>query len=114
MTTNFYDTCSLLLKSGDLFEEENSFIISSITLKELERIKEDRNKDPEIKYAARHFLDQLLQPENVNKCRIEVFKVAMLEPLIEADLEINDDLKILATALSLKEDYDLTFITNDH
>ena len=33
----FYDTCSLLKKVDSLFDEEN-FVISSVTLKELESI----------------------------------------------------------------------------
>ena len=35
----FYDTSSLLLKVDSLFEEEEKFVISSITLEELENIK---------------------------------------------------------------------------
>ena len=48
----FYDTCSLLRKVDSLFDEEN-FVISSVTLKELENIKTSVNKDAEIKYSAR-------------------------------------------------------------
>lgn len=32
MKTNFYDTCSLLLRSDDLFEQEENIMISSITI----------------------------------------------------------------------------------
>jgi len=50
----FYDTSSLLLKAGTLFDEnEEKFAISSITLKELEEIKTSFNKDANIKYTAR-------------------------------------------------------------
>ena len=38
----FYDTCSLLKKVDNLFDEEN-FVISSVTLKELESIKTSIN-----------------------------------------------------------------------
>jgi hypothetical protein len=58
MTIKFYDTCSLLLKAGDLFNEEN-FTISSITLQELENIKNSSNKDEDVKYSARKILQDL-------------------------------------------------------
>lgn len=50
MGTNvkFYDTCSLLLGLDDIFDEP--FIISSITLKELEDIKTSSHKDISQKY----------------------------------------------------------------
>ena len=56
----FYDTSSLLLKADTLFEDQEKFAISSITLEELEHIKTAANKDADIKYAARkltHILD---------------------------------------------------------
>ena len=54
MTYNFYDTSSLLLRSNNLFDDENEkIIISSVTLNELENIKTARNKSEEIKYKAR-------------------------------------------------------------
>ena len=49
MTYKFYDTCSLLLKTNHLFDEEDvKVVISSISLKELEDIKTANNKDAEI------------------------------------------------------------------
>jgi hypothetical protein len=56
MKIKFYDTSSLLLKANDLFENEEPFLISSITLHELEYIKNASNKDPDIKYAARQLI----------------------------------------------------------
>lgn len=53
MNIKFYDTSSLLLKANDLFDKDENFAISSITLQELESIKNAFNKDPDIKYAAR-------------------------------------------------------------
>ena len=53
----FYDTCSLLLAGESLFEQDKEpFLVSSITLKELERIKTASNKDADIKYSARLLL----------------------------------------------------------
>ena len=42
--TKFYDTSSLLLKADTLFEDNEYFAISSITLEELEHIKASANK----------------------------------------------------------------------
>jgi hypothetical protein len=47
MKNKFYDTSSLLLYHNKLNKEH--FVISSITLKELEEIKTSYNKDLEIK-----------------------------------------------------------------
>ena len=49
----FYDTSSLLLKADTLFEVNERFAISSITLEELEHIKTAANKDANVKFAAR-------------------------------------------------------------
>ena len=59
MNIKFYDTSSLLLKADSIFNNEEFFLISSITLHELEYIKNASNKDPDIKYAARHLLNEL-------------------------------------------------------
>lgn len=47
----FYDTCALLNLAEKAFQEP--FVISVFTLYELESIKTSRNKDAELKYAAR-------------------------------------------------------------
>ena len=116
MTYKFYDTCSLLLKTNHLFDEENVRVaISSITLQELEDIKTSRNKDAEIKYSARKLLHTL--KENTGLFDIWVFKEEMLEPIVNKGFtHINDDLRILACAF----DYDThihpdetVFVTND-
>ena len=103
----FYDTSSLLLKVGTLFDEnEEKFAISSITLKELEEIKTSFNKDANIKYAARQLLHLL--DEHDGEYEISIYKESMLQRIAENDLPITNDMKILASAL----DYDI-FVTND-
>jgi predicted ribonuclease YlaK len=105
----FYDTCSLLLMPNI----EEPFIISSITLEELENIKNSTTRDPDIKYAARqllHFLD------NASNCTIHIFKESMLNPIKEKDLSINNDMKILATAIDYNNNVrtdEVIFVTND-
>ena len=37
----------------------------------------------------------------------------MLKPIKEADLEINEDMKILATAIDYAQQEEIQFITND-
>ena len=43
----FYDTCSLLNNSKEIFASKQKFIISSITINELENIKTSDKKDAE-------------------------------------------------------------------
>lgn len=107
----FYDTSSILLET-DLFKE--NFIISSITLNELENIKTSSNKDTEIKLAARRLLQQL--HDNPNKYTVCIFQPSMTEALIKKNIDITNDTKILACAIWIeKESYpdNLAFVTND-
>lgn len=111
----FYDTSSLLLNADNLFNEGHPhFIISSITLNELENIKSSSKKDSEIKASAQKVLRKL--SENTDKYEVWVFQNHMLKPIEEKDLEITPDTKILSCAI----DYDKNvhpdetyFITND-
>ena len=110
----FYDTSSLLLKANTLFDNNEYFVISSITLEELENIKVSLSRDPDIKYAARKLLHCL--DEHKGEYDIHIFKENMLLPIKEKNLSISNDMKILATAI----DYDNTvrtdeviFVTND-
>ena len=108
---NFYDTSSLLLKVDSLFEENVPFAISSITLDELENIKTSSNKDQEVKYAARKLLHML--DENIEKVNIVIYKEKMLAPILDADLSVTNDTKILACAISCAKDNEVCFYTND-
>jgi predicted ribonuclease YlaK len=107
----FYDTSSLLLKATSLHEEP--FVISSITLQELENIKSSGRKDLEVKHNARLVLNYL---DNHDNYTIHIFTNSMLQPIEEMDLEVSNDMKILATAI----DYDkfvqpdeTIFVSND-
>ena len=113
MIYKFYDTCSLLLQGQHLFDEENAkVVISSITLQELENIKNSRNKDENVKFAARNILNIL--NNNIDKYEIHIYQPKMLDKFMQ--FEESNDIKILATAF----DYDsyihpdeTVFITND-
>lgn len=110
----FYDTSSLLIKGTTIFDEKEPFVISSITLEELEKIKTAFNKDDEIKFMARQLLHKL------DECRgayqVHIFKEKMLQPIIEKDLTISNDMKILATAIDYNNTVrtdEVIFVTND-
>ena len=90
----FYDTCSLLLLQNKAFEEK--FIISSITLNELEQIKTSKTKDEETKWAARHILHLLA--DNEDKYEIEIYKSHYEDDIKTLDLPISDDSKIIICA----------------
>ena len=108
----FYDTSSLLLKANTLFDEDEYFAISSITLEELENIKTSLSRDPDIKYAARKLLHCL--DEHKGSYDIHIFKESMLSPIKEKDLSISNDMKILATAINYNQEIDkIIFVTND-
>jgi predicted ribonuclease YlaK len=51
----FYDTCSLLNNYTAIFKDISSspFVMSNITFKELEEIKNSKNKDDDVKFKAR-------------------------------------------------------------
>lgn len=108
----FYDTSSLLLKANTLFDKDEYFAISSITLEELENIKTSLSRDPDIKYAARKLLHCL--DEHKGSYDIHIFKESMLSPIKEKDLSISNDMKILATAINYNQEIDkIVFVTND-
>ena len=109
---NFYDTSSLLLLTDEELNEH--FIISSITLHELENIKTSRSKDYDVKVVARRILHKLF--ENQGNYRVIIYYPEMLELLGSKPMDINDDLRILACALWADRNVapdDITFVSND-
>ena len=110
--SKFYDTCSLLLDANNIFKNKEKFIISSVTLEELEEIKVSSNKDSDIKYAARYVSREL--DEHADEYHVHIFKESMLNPIRDRDISINNDMKILATAIDYqKHDDNIIFVTND-
>lgn len=108
----FYDTSSLLIKLDNLFKEP--FVISSISLAELENIKTSPHKDYSLKMKARRLLNLLNLYED--SYTVWIFKSSMLDPIIEKDIPITDDMKILATALDYDKNVrpdETIFVTND-
>lgn len=110
----FYDTCSLLLAGESLFDREEKFVVSSITFKELERIKTASNKDLDIKYSARLLLH--LFEEHPNMYDVVIHRLEYEEAIKEQSLDITDDTRILSDAFwynnTVRVD-ETIFVTND-
>ena len=112
MNIKFYDTSSLLLKADSIFNDEEFFLVSSITLHELEYIKNASNKDPDIKYAARHLLNEL--DSHSDNYGVVVYKEEFNKYIKR--FELNNDLKILACACDYSKNHpvdEVVFVTND-
>ena len=95
MTNKYFDTSSLLILGDSLFEETHDYniYITSITLNELEHIKTSVNKDQNVKYIARQLLHKL--DENQEKWNFISYTPSLEEKLKEAQMEINNDSRIL-------------------
>ena len=94
----YYDTCALLTLQQKAFED--FFVISSITLQELEHIKTSATKDEATKYKARkliHLLD-----ENEDKYKVDLFRAddADIIQYLAMLPEGTNDSKIIAQAQS--------------
>lgn len=105
----FYDTNAILKLQDKIFEED--FIISSVTLQELEHIKISRNKDDQIKYKARkalHLLD-----DNSDKYDVVVYDNAIENYILGKNMEITPDTKIVGSCAFITAMKDVIFVTDD-
>ena len=108
-TIKFYDTSALLVKEKFNFREEE-YVISIVTLQELENLKSSNNTDEETKHRVRKLLRFL--DENLDKF--------IIQPKYEESLKVNDE-KILSGAYNYglalnqneKDYYEYYFVTND-
>ena len=99
----FCDTCSLLYKGSELFNNLKSFYISNLTLKELQIIKTSNSKDPQIKWRARKLIYLLVN--NKDKYKIINYKNDWNEQLKNYSvLSDNTDSKIILCALHLQQE----------
>ena len=117
MIYKFYDTCSLLLKVDNLWEDNVTIVLSSITLEELENIKTAINKDPDVKYAARKLAHELDEHFGDGSYEIMIWNNDLMEDLTEAHLPITNDSKIIICAdnfiNTLNPEDEFFFYTND-
>ena len=111
----FYDTCSLLNNYSNIFKNISSspFVVSNITLMELEEIKTSRYKDDEVKFKAKK-LSQLLNfyygqytIVNYEKDWDDIY-IKPNPVLVE-----NNDTRIIISAFVYNENHDICFITDD-
>lgn len=110
----FYDTNALLELQEEVLAEP--FVISSVTLEELESIKTNKNKTEETRYKARkivHILD-----ENRDKYDVIIYTDSTSQILNRYAIEVTNDSKICACAkewkkLNSSRDDDIIFVTND-
>lgn len=112
--TRFYDTCALLELQEKAFQTETKFLISNITLQELENIKTSGTKDEETKWAARKLLHLLNKYSN--KYEVILFKNTYNDYLQNLFLPITNDNQIIACAkisFNEKKIQDGIFITQD-
>ena len=107
----FFDTCALLELQQNIFD--SNFVISSITLMELESIKSSGTKDEETRWAARKILHLL--ENNENKYSVIFYDMNKDEQTLkEKGLIPNNDSKIIVSAYRYyQENPDMVFVTAD-
>lgn len=112
----FYDTCSLLNGFSEIFKNilENPFVISNITLKEIEDIKTSKFKDDEVKFKAKK-VSQLLNFHFGSYTIVNYEKdwdSAYIEP--NPILLDNNDSRIVISAFVFSNNHpDTIFVTDD-
>lgn len=113
INTCFYDTNAILELQNKAFDKY--FVISSISLQELESIKTSGKKDEETKYKARKILHLL--DENKDKYDVVIYSALMEDIIICNQMEVTPDTKIIASCVQSREllpdGTDYVFITND-
>lgn len=105
----FYDTNAILKLQNKIFED--NFVLSSITLHELEHIKTSKNKDEETKYNARkviHLLDKYS-----DKYDVVIFTKEINELMQSYHVYDSPDNQIIACAKYYSKENDIVFVTND-
>ena len=114
MIYKFYDTCSLLLKVDNLWEEDTTLVLSSITLEELEHIKTSVNKDPDVKFAARKLIHEL--DTHYGSYEVIIWNQTLAQMLKANNLPETPDSKIITSAgwFQLQnQEHNVIFVTND-
>ena len=108
----FFDTCSLLNFYESIFKSTDHFVISEITLRELEFIKTSYNKSDEVKYKARQVTKLLIQ--NQDKYDVILMSDEIYNRLEVMELDDTPDNRIVMTATYYYESvFPVTFVTDD-
>lgn len=112
----FYDTSSLLLDSEKIFNTGEKFIISSVTLMELENIKTSHYKDEELKYNARKLTRLLDQNRKQYEVIVHTIDNENYIYQILPNIDMSNDLRILSDAIYCNNRTYIDrviFVTND-
>lgn len=88
----FFDT-NILLSHLDSVEKEDFFLISSVSINELEDIKNNKNKTEDIRYASRKATRFL--SENPDKYRVVVYDINARYDFLGYGLEDTPDNRII-------------------
>ena len=111
----FYDTCAILNLQDKLLNGDDKFYISSVTVQELEHIKDDKTKTEDVRYKARkasHIIDN-----NPDRCSVVVFDDTANKYIEIYNLKSTDninDIRICATAAMLNDkNQDVVFYSDD-
>lgn len=107
----FYDTNALLLLQEDAFKE--FFLISDITLREIENIKTSGRKDEDVKFKARN-VARLLD-NNIGSYEVVNFEDKHIQFLNQRNLDTDSpDMKIVCCAyFSMFFDENIIFVSDD-
>lgn len=112
MTNKFFDTSSLLAGDlSDIFSPNFKTVISTITLEELEHLKNNKER-PDTAYAARHLLHYLDDNDNYTI----YIHTSTNENYIRQNFTLTNDLKILSDAIGYDKNVapdETVFVTND-
>lgn len=104
----FYDTSSLLLMQEKAFEAP--FVISSLTIQELEHIKTSKNKTEDLRFSARNLVRLLKKYDNY---KVIIYTSDLENMLRENNLPITNDNLIVATAYIENKNNSIEFATDD-
>lgn len=108
----FFDTCSLLNEEKKIFQLNEKFYISSITLKQLQNIKTSFNKDSQTKYQARKLINKL--SKNKNKYQVILYQQEWDNQIKKIPvLSDNNDSRIIYSAIQLQKKENIIFVTQD-
>ena len=109
MNIYFLDTSAVLNRALDKYV---NCYISPITLMELEKIKNSKEKSDEVKYAARQAVRAIISSTDI---QVAYYSTKQLNKILHKYSflsEINDHL-IICAAILLSQQHDVTFITSD-
>jgi len=112
MTKYFLDTCSLLNLGNKVLDFESPFVVSDVTIKELESIKTSGKKDEVTKFKARQILHILVN--NSDKFETFICDLDVLKSIEELALEDTNDNRIICSAMKYSGIFEpVVFVTDD-